>query len=62
MQWKIDSLKEMYNPERDIGVDFNYIDMKLLDLIEDLYDKLIKQAADIRKLEYEILELQGETQ
>jgi len=59
MQWKIDSLKEQYNPERDVGVDFNYIDMKLLDLIDTLYNKLAKQSSDIRKLEYALLELQG---
>ena len=47
----IDDLLNRYNPEHDIGVDFNYIDRRLLDMIEDLQTQVEELAARIWVLE-----------
>lgn len=48
----IDYLKEHYDADHDIGVEFNWVDGKLLSIIEDLQEQVEELAARLWKLEH----------
>ena len=51
VHYGIDALKELYDADHDIGVEFNWVDGKLLSIIEDLQTQVEELAAKIYMLE-----------
>jgi len=48
---KIAQMAARYNADHDVGVDFNFIDMELLDIIDRLLAEVVELRKDVSILE-----------